>query len=164
MLYFLKSIKHSCLYCSWEIILLCSVCQASPTEHAMLWSFCKLHNYAQPPCLQECLETFVQTETLTSKTDYSCRVCKYNVPATKHVLLSQYPKVLVIHLRSFSAQKATCDFASMSKVCHILPFWYRSGLHWRGTQPERAPLACLNQVAQQYRLLSITPCLLSCMS
>ncbi|KAJ9088006.1 ubiquitin-specific protease doa4, variant 2 [Entomophthora muscae] len=84
----------------------CSVCsKTSVTFNTFMYlslPIPSLKSKASPVHLLECLDLFVQEETLDGDNAWFCPRCKCARPSTKRLTISRLPDVLLIHLKRFS--------------------------------------------------------------
>ncbi|KAJ2598765.1 ubiquitin-specific protease doa4 [Coemansia sp. RSA 1721] len=57
---------------------------------------------ATPVSIYQCLNAFAETETLDGENKWNCPRCRTKRKATKRLLVSRLPMVLVVHLKRFS--------------------------------------------------------------
>ena len=83
-------------------------------------------------CLQDCLDTFTEEETLEAEEGYNCAACKRTaVGAKKQLSIYRWPPVLMLHLKRFSANTGSGllgRFSALSKVgtgCTVVLCWTR---------------------------------------
>lgn len=70
--------------------------------------------------LQECLDAFTEVETLDASEGYNCTACRrQGVRARKQLRIRRCPRVLMVHLKRFSANTGSGmlgRFSALSKV------------------------------------------------
>eukprot|EP00913_Durusdinium_trenchii_P035811 g33510.t1 len=65
-------------------------------------------------CGQDALTHFLKEEQLTGDERWRCRKCKKRVDAIKKIDLWKLPPVLVVHLKRFEFDTATCRFKKIN--------------------------------------------------
>ncbi|KAI5612320.1 ubiquitin carboxyl-terminal hydrolase 21 isoform X2, partial [Silurus asotus] len=87
----------------------CSVCSHSSNTFDV---FCDLSLPIPKMCdtragvtLQECLDLFSHKETLSKENSPMCEKCNHHTEATKSLTIQRFPKILVIHLKRFTASR-----------------------------------------------------------
>ncbi|KAJ2327466.1 ubiquitin-specific protease doa4, partial [Coemansia sp. RSA 2702] len=59
-------------------------------------------NYSLPVNIYQCLDAFSETEVLDGDDKWHCPQCMAKRPATKRLMVSRLPLVLIVHLKRFS--------------------------------------------------------------
>ncbi|KAJ5078786.1 ubiquitin carboxyl-terminal hydrolase [Anaeramoeba ignava] len=67
--------------------------------------------------LENCIEEFLETETLSNNQGWRCSFCGKSVQAVKMIQFFELPKILVFHLKRFAIQES-----SISKIQSFIKF------------------------------------------
>ena len=83
----------------------CTTCQHTSTTYEAFYSI----SVEIPPSgsgdIYQCLESYCQEEMLSGDEVWKCPYCKCERIATKQILLTRAPQILVVHFKRFSASK-----------------------------------------------------------
>lgn len=69
--------------------------------------------------IQDCLDYFVQPETLDANNLWYCSKCKEHKPAQKTMMLYRPPKILIIHLKRFRKVEHSLYFRKNKMLIHF---------------------------------------------
>ena len=84
----------------------CTSCGSTSTTYEAFYSISvEIPSSGQPATLQDCLRSYCQEERLSGDEVWKCPTCRCEREATKQIILTRLPHVLVIHFKRFSASK-----------------------------------------------------------
>ncbi|KAK2744275.1 ubiquitin-specific protease doa4 [Myotisia sp. PD_48] len=126
-------------------ILRCTTCRKTSTTYEAFYSI----SVEIPPSgtgdIYQCLRSYCQEEILSGYDEWKCPYCKREREATKQIILTRAPKVLVVHFKRFSAsqrQQARKIHTQVSfplKGLDIGPFMHPSSQAPHSNSPSRTP-------------------------
>lgn len=81
-----------------------------------------LSNQAKTVTLDQCLEIFSKKEILDENNKWYCSNCKQHLRASKELLISRAPEILIIHLKRFKYSSSEYNGTVLSKNRELINF------------------------------------------
>ena len=83
----------------------CVTCETTTTRHEPFFNLSL--DVEQNSSLQYCMKRFSVKELLNQDNKLMCESCNARQVATKEIMVSHYPKVLLVHLKRFRIDPQT---------------------------------------------------------
>ncbi|EED23362.1 ubiquitin C-terminal hydrolase, putative [Talaromyces stipitatus ATCC 10500] len=83
----------------------CTTCKRTSTTYEAFYSISVEIPHTGTGDIYQCLQSYCQEEMLSGDEVWKCPYCKCERVATKQIIITRAPQILVIHLKRFSASK-----------------------------------------------------------